>query len=32
VQVQASAPVTDLDQAATLGLQVAAQLRAGGAH
>jgi hydroxymethylbilane synthase len=32
VQVQAHASVTDLDQAAALGLQVANQLRAGGAH
>jgi len=32
VQVQATAPVTDLEQAAALGLKVAAQLRAGGAR
>ena len=32
VQVQVHASVSDLDQAAALGLQVAHQLRAGGAH
>ncbi|MEY2801613.1 MAG: hydroxymethylbilane synthase [Pseudomonadota bacterium] len=32
VQVQATAPVTDLEQAAAMGQKVAAQLRAGGAR